>query len=48
MAVFSSGRRPAGVWRRRIAFCCVGVVSTTLILFVLFTAALIASGVLEW
>lgn len=43
-----SGRTPEGVWWRRIAFCCFSVVSTTLILFALFTAALIKSGVLEW
>jgi hypothetical protein len=48
MANFSNGRTPVGVWRRRIVFCCFGVVSTTLVLVALFAAALIVSGVLEW
>ncbi|MDH3230037.1 MAG: hypothetical protein OEN55_09620 [Alphaproteobacteria bacterium] len=48
MANIGGGRVPAGAWKRRIAFCCFGVVSTTLILFALFAASLIMSGVLEW
>lgn len=48
MANIINGRVPAGAIRRWIVFCCFGVVSTTLILFVLFAAALIISGVLEW
>lgn len=48
MANFNDGRMPADAWRRRIAVCFVGVVSTTFALAVLFAAALIVSGVLEW
>ena len=48
MANITSERAPVGLWGRRIAFCCFGVVSTTLILIVIFAAFLIISGVLEW
>ncbi len=48
MANINGGRTPAGVWGRRIAFCCFGVVSATIILIALAAAVLIASGVLGW
>ena len=48
MADITSERAPVAAWGRRIAFCCFGVVSTTLILIAIFTAFLIISGVLEW
>lgn len=48
MATTNGGRMPAGAWKRRIAFCCFGAVSTTLIAVALGAAFLIMSGVLEW
>jgi hypothetical protein len=48
MANINDGRTPVGVWGRRIAFCCFGVVSATIILIALAAAVLIASGVLGW
>ena len=48
MASINGWRAPAGAWRRRIAFCCFGVISTTLILIVICAVFLVMSGVLEW
>jgi len=48
MANIDDGRMPAGALRRWIVFCFFSVVSTTVVLFVLFAAALIVSGVLVW
>ena len=48
MANINGWRAPVGAWGRRIAFCCFGVVSATVIVIVIFAAFLIMSGVLEW
>ena len=48
MATTNGGRMPAGAWKRHIAFCCFGAVSTTLIAIALVAVFLIMSGVLEW
>ena len=48
MANINGGRRPADVWGRRIALCCFGAISATLIVTVLFASVLVMSGVLEW
>ncbi len=48
MANINGWRAPVGAWGRRIAFCCFGVVSTTLMLIALIAAFLVMSGVLEW
>ena len=48
MANINGGRTFVVVWGRRIAFCCFGVISTTLILIALVAAFLVMSGVLEW
>lgn len=48
MTNINGGWMLAGVWGRRIAFCCFGAISATIILIGLVAAFLIMSGVLEW